>query len=253
MFFDLLKLSLSLLLLSNYLLNALAAYTLGIRRDEGSPGMQSTYVWSSVAVYAADVDTTTFTEPQLYGLAQMAWNEMQTQFYNPDGTPAYGGSKRPFTMSAMAVGNLVYFSSSMKGTNYVQNSGASSDITIALQMCQAGLQAQAEPGVQVSAIHRNKASCGEVGCLLYQSRDTAAQVPGFNPDKRTIVAYGGPKPDNGMQMPCCGSPVVPGFDPSSWGCYQFMQSQNVDMPDITSETLELPTVEPLAIRYVSIC
>ncbi len=244
-----LQMLLSLLLLSNFLLSALALYTLGIRRDDASPGMQQTYVWSSVAVYAATVDTTTFTQQQLYGLAQLAWNEMQALFIEEK----IGSRKAPYTMSAMAVGNLVYFSSSMKGTNYIQNAGQNSEVSIGLQKCQAGLQAQAQPGVQISATHRNKASCGEVGCLLYQSRDTATQIPGFNAEKRVIVAYGGPKGSDGNQMPCCGSPVVPGYDPTSWGCYQFMQSQSVNMPDTTTAPLELPPDEPSAIRYVSIC
>ena len=249
MLFNPVNFLLSLFLFSSFLLNALALYTVGIRRDDISPGMQQTYVWSSVAVYAPTVDTTTYTQQQLYGLAQLAWNEMQALFV-ADGIAS---RKAPYTMSAMAVGNLVYFSSSMKMVNYIQNAGQNSEIAIELQKCQAGLQAQAAAGVQISATHRNKASCGEVGCLLYQSRDTATQIPGFNAEKRVIVAYGGPKGSNGNQMPCCGSPVVPGNDPTSWGCYQFMQSQTVNMLDTTTDPLVLPPDEPSAIRYVSIC
>lgn len=237
-----------LLLISNFILVILADYSLGIRRDET---LQTTYVWSSVAVYDSKVDTTTFSQIELYGLAQKAWNEMQATFTGKSGGRTYPNRQQPFTMSAMATKNLIYFASSSKGTNYIQDVASQSPVAVELQMCQAGLQAMAEPGQTINPLHMNKASCGEIGCMLLWTRDDKRDTNG-DAGRRVIVAYGGRK-DSGMQMPCCGSPAAPGSDPTSWGCHQFMQSQNVDMPDTTQEALVLPSVQPQAIRYISFC
>lgn len=260
MLYNPINLFLSLLLLSNVLPSALAnflGYRVGIQRDRNSPGfhkpgLQDTYIYSSVAVYEPEVDTTAFSAQELYGLAQLGWIEMQ-QLFKDD---TVGGRQAPYTMSAMAVGNLVYFSSSMKGTHYILGLSEDDDISLALQKCQSGLQAQAGEGVAIQPTHRAKARCGEVGCLLYQARDQEKMIPRFNPNKRVIVAYGGNKgAETGNQMPCCGSPAVPGSnnDPTSWGCYHFMQSQGVLMLDTTADTLSLPAVQPSYIRYVPIC
>ena len=107
-----------LLLISNFILVTFADYTLGIKRDAS---LGTTYVWSSVAVYDSQVDTTTFSQSELYGLAQKAWNEMQAGFNGQIDGRTYGKRLQPFSMSAMATKNLVYFASSTKGPNYIQN------------------------------------------------------------------------------------------------------------------------------------
>ena len=237
-----------LLLISNFILVTFADYTLGIKRDAS---LGTTYVWSSVAVYDSQVDTTTFSQSELYGLAQKAWNEMQAGFNGQIDGRLYGKRLQPFSMSAMATKNLVYFASSTKGPNYIQNVASQSPVAVELQKCQAGLQAMAEPGQTINPLHKNKASCGEIGCMFLWTRDTNRDT-NADAGKRVIVTYAGGK-DSGRQMPCCGSPAAPGSDPTSWGCHQFMQSQNVDMPDTTQEPLVLPSVEPQAIRHISFC
>lgn len=229
-------------------LNAFALYPLGIKRDKG---LGTTIIFSSVVVYANDVDTTTFTDPELYGLAQGAWKEMQTAF-TLEGDKI-GRNRQPFTMAAMAIGNLVYFSSSHKTFNYVQNLVANDVMSIALKKCQSGLaSAAAEAGTDPpQATHRTKASCGEVGCLLYHNRDTQAMIAGFNPNNKKIVAYGG-----NNQMLCCGDPARPSAgseDPTSWGCYEFMDSEGVTRTPTTTLDLQFPAARPVDIRYVNVC
>ena len=238
----------TLLLLSHYILNAFATYPLGIQKD-ATQGLGNTAIYSSVVVYADDVDTTTFTDPELYGLAQGAYAEMQNLFV----VNKVGGRKRPFTMAAMAIGNLVYFSSSHKSTNYVENLPANDVMSLALQKCQSGLAlTAAQAGAAApQTTHRSHASCGEVGCLLYHNRDTAPMIAGFNPNNKKIVAYGG-----NIQMLCCGDPALPTAstdDPTSWGCYEFMNSEGVTRTPKTELPLQFPAAIPVAIRHVNVC
>ena len=239
-----------LLLLVTCILQALGL-ELHIKQDTHVSGI---YVWTSVAVYAEDVDTSSFLAQELYGLARVAYTEMRAD----QRERGLGERRRPNVMSALAIGNLVYFASSLKGSHFIMDPSRS-DTVIAkkLRACQAGLQVDREKqlgGAQVS-IHKNKAQCGEILALHLQETDAHPGKPDLTTSSKKIVAYGGSQIEVAVPMACCGD-TQPGHavDLTSWGCKQFMQFQNVGIfPAIDKDTLVLPPIEPVSFRRVPLC
>ena len=90
-------------------LNVLAVVNLGIARDQRAQALHY-HVWSSRVTYVKD--TSRFSNDELYALAKVAYDEMEALWE----TDIIDEWKRPAMMAAMAVGNDVYFSSSIKGS-----------------------------------------------------------------------------------------------------------------------------------------
>ena len=263
MYRKIIDLTLGLLLLSCCILQVLGdGYYLGIRQDTGinalvSPNQANLNVWSSVAVYDASVSTADFTANELYALAQLAHTEMNNDFV----TNKIGNKRRPATMAALAIGNLVYFSSSIRSrTNYIMTLKQGDVIDQKLNQCMATLEANRQLEAGQIKKHMNNAQCGEVTCLQLQRLDQAANKPDWDTtSKRQIVAYG-PSDDpayrGDVPKACCGDPnphTNEPLDETIWGCSALMTQEGVGMYPAIAETLVLPTAMPVSIRYVALC
>ena len=258
--FDLL---LGLILLSSCILHVLGdGYTLGIVQDAGvndltTQNQAKLNVFSSVAVYDASVSTADFTQNELYALAQLAHQEMNAIFVKEN----IGKGRRPATMAALAIGNLVYFASSIRSkTNYIMTLKKGDIIDQKLNQCMATLETTRGLPPNSMQKHMNNAQCGEVTCLQLQRLDQASNKPNWDSTpKRQIVAYGpsdDPAYKGDVPKACCGDPNThtnAPVDPTIWGCSALMTQEAVGMYPAISGPLVLPTAMPVTIRHVSLC
>lgn len=219
----------------------------------GSQNQGNVNVWSSVAVYDASVATADFTAIELYALAQLAHDEMKADFVKPGST--VGKKRQPATMAAMAIANLVYFSSSIKSkTNYIMDLKKNDVINQKLNQCMATLEAKRELQSGQIKKHMNNAQCGEITCLQMQRLDTMPKPNWDTTPKKAIVAYG-PSDDPNFRgdvpKACCGETG----DLTIWGCAAFMAQEGLTTyPTPAPGTpLVLPAAKPLSSRFVGLC
>ena len=113
--------------LTNLLSHVFAQTSLGIKQDQEAK-RNNRYIWSSVATFEKD-NTEIFSNAELYGLAKQAYEDMEADWERQN-TP---GWLRPAVMSAMGIGTEIYFSSSIKGKNFVyQESNRHKEVVVAL-------------------------------------------------------------------------------------------------------------------------
>lgn len=167
-------------------------------------------------------------------------------------------SQRPSVMTAMTVGNAVYFSSSIKGQPYkiqgdkkLTKNGHSfiyefadptSDVVLALNQCQLGLS-QHRADTTVDGQHRTRAACGEPMVYLQWTKDPNKEAVG--PEGMRIATYGRPgAKDTPQGMPPCNTP--PANDDSmhwggaSWGCFEFLHAHGITAVDAPATILDSP-------------
>lgn len=170
---------LTIILLSSGILHVLGDYRVGIQQDQGvnklkKPNQANLNFWSLVAVYDKSVLTTDFTSEELYALAQLAHQEMKTIFE----TEGIGNKRQPATMAAMAIGNLVYFSSSIRSkTNLIMEIKKNDIIDQKLNQYMTTLQAKRKLQDGQLKKHINNVQRGEVTCLELQRLDQAPDKP----------------------------------------------------------------------------
>ncbi|KAJ0337346.1 hypothetical protein KNSL1_012919 [Colletotrichum chrysophilum] len=138
------------------IVTSVLAQDLGIRLDKSAYENAQRVIYSSKLTFTANT-ATLFTDDQLYGLAGLAHTQMQSKF-RADGIDQ---KLQPSMMAAMAVGNDIYLSSSLKGGWFVYNKFANShskpQVRVALERCQARLQDSKK--VPVDKEHQTRASC----------------------------------------------------------------------------------------------
>ena len=207
------------------ILSLLCCYTviaaggiLGISQDETGEGY---FHWSSVAVYDDDTSRL-FDDRGFVAVAKAGFEEMLADIASR--AQRLPSRSQPFTISAMAVGNEIWFSSPVKGPAFIYNTRArntinelvASEVSLALQRCQVESH-DGETG------HRTGAACGEVlcaqqWCSTYKDRDLATQ-------NARVVSFGkfyqaADDSDVGIVDPCDGGPT-------EWGCRTWLEKVNV--------------------------
>ncbi|KAK1948903.1 hypothetical protein LY78DRAFT_732542 [Colletotrichum sublineola] len=212
--------SLSSLVLLFTLLLGVAAQDLGISLDKRAQDETQRIIYSTKLTFGDDTSRL-FNDQQLYGLAALAYSEMQTKFH-ADGIAPH---QQPSMIAAMAVGHDIYISSSLKNGTFLYDyadSRSKSPVLNALNRCQAGLQQFKK--VPVNDQHRTRGSCAEVFALHEWSLDpdVPQQARAHRPATR-VVAYGKPGgrgPDSvGPQNPCGGGEIVNDKGLLTWGSY----------------------------------
>ncbi|KAH7091144.1 hypothetical protein FB567DRAFT_266432 [Paraphoma chrysanthemicola] len=235
---------------------------LGIKQDRSALA-QKRSVWSAKLRYDSAV-ADLFSNDDLYALAKQAWDEMQADIeprrVKNGRQDANTITKKddPGMMGLIAVGNTIYFSSSMKGGKFIYGytlpNGQPGEVTLALDRCQMALRTQV--GEDTKPFHVNKASCAEILALHQYYLDPAVS----DADKETLpagmraAAYGdgGNKknPDAARPYEPCGNKAD---DKTTWGCAEFLDSMAIVAPPLPRGTLSNPTPRPVEITYVPVC
>ncbi|KAF5482678.1 hypothetical protein CGCS363_v015183 [Colletotrichum siamense] len=209
------------------IVTSVLAQDLGIKLDRSAYENAQRVIYSSKLTFTADT-ATLFTDDQLYGLASLAHTQMQSKF-RADGIDQ---KLQPSMMAAMALGNDVYLSSSLKGGWFVYNKFADSrskpEVRLALERCQAQLQASKKGPVNKE--HQTRASCAEVFTVhQYNLDDEVSQEARRRPPATRIVAFGkaGISGSLGPQNACGGGESVNDKGLLTWGCKQFMANEGI--------------------------
>lgn len=158
------------------------------------------------------------------GLAKQAYDEMAADWI----VQKTDKSKRPFVMSALAIGKTIYFSSSQKGKSFVYEFAQGLPINAAIERCFTGLEGT-EPGHKPQ--HKNRAGCGEVMAQHQFLRDP--RPPVSTPFVNRVATYGrlGNGDPQTLPLTPCGGYGKDDTDHTTWGCKQFMISQEVTALD----------------------
>ncbi|KAH8590523.1 hypothetical protein B0O99DRAFT_691532 [Bisporella sp. PMI_857] len=215
---------------------------LGITRDERAATDRALFIWSSKVSYGQDT-ATLFSDGELYGLAQQAYQEMEADWAVRQTEDNF----RPAMMGALAVGQDVYFASSIKGFGYIykffKEATEKPQVLLALERCQTALVS--------SKIHRTRGACAEVMCLhqFYSDPAVSATVKA-NKGPARVVAFGKP-----FKTAPAAVPVRPcGTDPNSWGCAQFMADDEVTtIPETVAVVTKNPPAVPDTTIHLPIC
>lgn len=229
-------------------------YSLGITSTQYAQGqgLGKSLLFATILEY--DQDTSSFlTDDHLVGLAAQAWEEMGTLHRanlarcsgnDPDRFPQI-----PSAISAMAIGNKVYISSSFRW-RAMQNSLVyvlleDSELTRLLNACQSELQ-YSNPNANVPDRHRVDATCAEVFTIQQYLNHNNNQSPKDLPagTKKRIATWGnnGIKKGSGEAMPACNTR---GSGKGGWGCEEFMQSLGIDiMSDLMNAYAIAPSKIP---------
>ncbi|KAH7081654.1 hypothetical protein BKA63DRAFT_589404 [Paraphoma chrysanthemicola] len=234
---------------------------LGIRQDRSALG-QNNHVWNAKLRYDGAV-ADLFSDEDLYALAKQAWDEMQADIgprrvqNGRVNANSIRKKDEPGMMGLIAVGNTIYFSSSMKGGKFIYGytlpNGQPGEVTLALDRCQMALRT--EIGEEVKPFHANKASCAEVLALHQYYLDPAVR----DEDKETLPAGmraaafgdGGNRKRNGERPYApCGNEAD---DRTTWGCHQFLNTMAIVAPPLPQGTLSNPATRPVEITYVPVC
>ncbi|TDZ68227.1 hypothetical protein CTRI78_v002183 [Colletotrichum trifolii] len=236
---DLLSIFFLILILRN-----VAAQTLGISLDGGARSDAKRVVYSAKLSFDQDTEEL-FNDAQLYGLARLAFQEMQGKFQRDQIRLSY----RPSMVGVMAMGKVVYISSSLKGDSFIYthaDTRLKPPLTTALQRCQTSLQES--PLLSSDRSHRVRASCSEV--LAVQQSYLDDDVP--KDQKVTahaprVAAFGrtgriGPVR---AQHPCEGDDEGPDGGFVTWGCRQFMNEEGIETPKRPEDAdINLPSPFP---------
>ncbi|PKY05688.1 hypothetical protein P168DRAFT_317211 [Aspergillus campestris IBT 28561] len=207
---------------------------LSLRRDETirPPGQavparrQDSFLWSGAAQLPGPPS-----DKELVAMTRDAY-DLMIWYATRDKVPE---SKRPGSMTGLAVDNKVYFFSSLKGSGLTvyadrnnkadpkTNPNVPAGVQEALWNCYQASEREAqdagEGDGQGQAQHRTGASCGEVmaSWAFYSTN------PGANLESATFVAWGAQRGRDGRAvykiMPPCGG----GRNPE-WGCDSFLKS-----------------------------
>ncbi len=242
---------------------------LGITRDL-SADKKKLHLWSSIVTYEKPT-AELFSDAELNGLARQAYREMIADFKNVNlPVPRHEKDRtkewRPATMAALAVGNKVYFSSSLKGQHAFlyqwKKRGEKSppEVVDALNRCQMALQEKAPEDATVDGQHRVGAACGEVlaNHLYYldpkQPKDDGnAKVTAWGLAEPRNFEYRENHPDGEFMKPCGGGGKPNSDGHISWGCRQFMKNEGVrpiEKADVKDKT---PPVEPKSKGHLGAC
>ncbi|OHE91050.1 hypothetical protein CORC01_13638 [Colletotrichum orchidophilum] len=226
--------SLSGLLILFALFQSIAAQDLGLSLDKDARDEAQLIVYSSKLTFTQDTGAL-FSNDELYGLASLAYSQMQTKF-DADGIRP---QEQPAMMAVMAVEKDVFISSSLKGNGPSLYSYATQHskprVVAALDRCQARLQS--EKKVPVNEQHRTGAGCAEIFALHQVGRapsaasDASPQAHNHPPSIR-VVAYGkgGQTGVVSPQNPCGGGEVINEAGSLTWGCRQFMADEGITVP-----------------------
>ncbi len=237
---------------------------LGVERDL-SPGKR-TYLWSSVLTYDKHTDEL-FTDEELTGLARQAWLEMKNDWANVQEGP-YRSTKdsmsdwRPAAMAALAIGNKVYLSSSLKGwMGFVYKQAERSKVPFhvvdALNRCQLALQSS--EGRDVEGRHRTQGACGEVLASHQSYLDpTAPEDPTGRVSawgwKNADPEYRQSKPEGEFMKPCGGDGSRANDKGRiEWGCKVFMKEEQVKTIETNQWKNKEPPVKPKSTGRVDAC
>jgi len=125
------------ILLASYFLVVSAVGPLGIQQDKQAYAKTpALYLWSSVATFSQD-NTQISNDAEFYGVAMQAYNEMAAA-WAAQNIPV---QNQPSVMSALGIGNEIYFSSSIKCGDFVyEYTDQTAAVTAALTKCQVRLQ-----------------------------------------------------------------------------------------------------------------
>ncbi|KAF2464583.1 uncharacterized protein BDR25DRAFT_380817 [Lindgomyces ingoldianus] len=201
--------------------------------------------YTSVVEYDADTKDW-LSDAQLAGLARQAYAEMVPIYAANRVTCGSNYPLIPPVMSALAIGNRVYFASSFKGNSnpniffkpadaMANNQPAISDITRTLNECGISQQGYPMPGM---LRHNQNGNCGEIvagGIYMAVNKQPLSAVakPGGVRDNvvnaRIAPWYGAVEMVNGNLVPKDGGIIGPCTGSvSSHGCIRFLESQGVN-------------------------
>ncbi|KAL8902720.1 MAG: hypothetical protein Q9207_004432 [Kuettlingeria erythrocarpa] len=194
------------------------AGTLGISQDETGAGY---FHWSSVAIYDDDTSKL-FDDKGLAAVAKAAYEELVADL-DRDRDEPLAPVHKPYNIAAMAAGDEIWFSSTLKGGAFIYTSRArntidenvAEEVSLALQRCQ--IESHSRAG------HRTGAACGEPLCAqqycsTYKDRRLADQ-------NARMITWGkysedAAEDDVGIVDPCDGGP-------GDWGCKTWLPKINV--------------------------
>ncbi|KAH7304113.1 hypothetical protein BKA65DRAFT_580891 [Rhexocercosporidium sp. MPI-PUGE-AT-0058] len=223
------------------LFTSIVAVQLDITLDSAAAA-KGRFVWSSRVTYSEDVGTL-FSDAELYGMASEAYAEMAADWVVRKSTR----KQRPAMMGAWAIGNNIYFSSSIKGGAFLYDlnlgPAESSQSIIALRRCTISMQVNSE--------HRTGASCAEVMGIHQFYNDPEVTLNKADPTtwpKSRIVAFGiaGKSKDPG--------PVPPCGDANAWGCSTYTASLGITSVDTgVGVAKKDPAVAPQNTVQIPVC
>lgn len=102
----------------------------------------------------------------------------------------------------------------------------------------------------VKQTHKTKASCGEV--MIVHQYYVDPQKPDLAASR--MVAYGRQGAQgNPVSMKPCGGINSNAPDLTTWGCKQFMESEQISTPQKVEPVTKTPFVAPKSTRQVVIC
>ncbi|KAL8770759.1 MAG: hypothetical protein Q9209_003626 [Squamulea sp. 1 TL-2023] len=224
---------------------AMIPYILGIGRNqltEGVPPRFNYLLYSGYAKFGADTKDL-FDDEALASLAWQAYEEMFFDYRqlrdacNINNVALY--TPMPTLMAVIAIGNETFFSSQLMGTgagSFVYTYAPDVDITNQLNLCQAYLRSEADPGVPNAKPQHRTSVCAEIFAVAMYMKHHNNQPPrvataGDQGRKARVVVWGNnlslDKSRTFLIAPC-----GPGSSQVDWGCSAFMTYQGINVVSI---------------------
>ncbi|KAL8851851.1 MAG: hypothetical protein Q9221_003277 [Calogaya cf. arnoldii] len=212
-------------------------HTLGIGRNQlttltspEKPGKYDYLLYSGYAKFDKDTKDL-FDDEALAGLAWQAYEEMFSDYRQL--RDACGAENMytpmPSLMAVLAIGNDMYFSSQIMGTqggNFIYGEAADVDITNQLNLCQAYLTSEADPRVPNARPRHRRGVCAEIFAVAmymkhHENQPPRAATSGDQGLKARVAVWGNHIDGNRAKTFL----IAPCGSGSNWGCSAFMAYQ----------------------------